>query len=370
MKQCGACSLLDTAYPQTLHMKRKSVMRLFPGQEVQMVRGMENPYHYRHKVYASFRKTREGRLTAGMYEEGSHRLVDSSDCLIQNETANAIIRDFTEIAQSMKLSAFHEDTGYGVLRHLYIRVSHAAGDVLLVIVIGQRELPGSKKLMHELLARHPEIKTIIVNHNRRKTSMILGEENRVIYGKGYIFDEIDGIRFRISPRSFFQVNPVQTEVLYRTALDLAGITDKDRVLDLCCGIGTITLCAARRAKHVTGVEIVPDAIRDAISNASHNRIDNVSFFCSDIRQYLKEQHPDFDLVIADPPRSGLGKGVSQAIGESGIRRMVYISCNPESQADDCRMLKKFGFEIKTIVPVDMFCFTKHVETVCLLTHTG
>ena len=341
-------------------------MKLFPDQNVDMVLGMEDPFHYRHKVYASFHRKKDGHLTAGMYQEGSHRVVATEDCLIQNETANAVIRDFTKIADELKLTAFHEDTGTGILRHLYLRVSHADGSVLLVIVIGQRELPGSRNLVKKLLHLHPEIKTVIVNQNRRHTSMILGDREKVICGPGYIFDEIAGIRFRISSKSFFQVNPVQTEVLYQTALDLAAIKDSETVLDLCCGIGTITLLAAKQAKQVTGIEVVPQAIKDAKGNALHNGIMNAEFICADIETYLKEHPVGEDVVIADPPRSGLGAAVSHAIGKSGVGRIVYVSCNPVTQKEDSDILKSYGYSVSRIIPVDMFCFTEHIESIVLL----
>jgi len=341
-------------------------MNLFPDHKVEMVLGMEDPFHYRHKVYASFRKRRDGHLTAGLYQEGTHRIIATDECLIQNETANAIIRDFTRIADDMKLTAYHEDTGTGILRHLYLRVSKSEGTVLLVIVIGQKVLPGSKKLLSRLLGMHPEIDTVIVNQNRRRTSLVLGDRETIIYGPGYIFDEIGGIRFRISSKSFFQVNPVQTEQLYRTALELADIHETDTVLDLCCGIGTITLLAAQRAAHVTGIEVVPQAIRDAKGNSSHNGIRNAGFICSDIERYLKEHPVTESVVIADPPRAGLGNAVCHALGKSNTARMVYVSCNPVTQKEDIDILKSYGFAIQKIVPVDMFCFTEHVECVVLM----
>ncbi len=345
-------------------------MRLYPNHEVEMVLGMKDPFHYRNKVYATFRKTKDNHLTAGMYQEGSHRIVPVTDCLIQNEKANAIIQDFVRIADRMKLTAFHEDTGFGILRHLYIRVSHSDGSVMLVIVIGARELPGSRKLVQELRKIHPEIQTIIVNQNSRRTSMILGDREKVIYGSGFIFDEIKGVRFRISSRSFFQVNPVQTEVLYQTALDLAELKQNEEVLDLCCGIGTITLLAAKRVKHVTGVEVVPQAIKDARENAKHNNISNASFVCKDITDYLSEHTIHPDVIIADPPRSGLGESVCHALGHSGTRRIIYISCDPVTQSKDCTIIQTYGYNIKRIIPVDMFCFTNHVETVVLLTRNS
>ena len=341
-------------------------MKLFPDQNVDMVLGMEDPFHYRHKVYASFRRKKDGHLTVGLYQEGTHHIVSTDQCLIQNETANAIIRDFTQIADEMKLTAYHEDTGTGILRHLYLRVSRAEGTVLLVIVIGQKVLPGSKKLVGRLTAMHPEIASVVVSQNRRRTSMVLGDRETVIYGPGFIFDEISGIRFRISPQSFFQVNPVQTEVLYRTALDLAEIKETDSVLDLCCGIGTITLLAAKQAKQVTGIEVVPQAIQDAKGNARHNNIRNARFVCADIASYLKEHPVTQQVVIADPPRAGLGPDVSHALGNSKAAKIVYVSCNPVTQKEDIEILKEYGYSVQRIIPVDMFCFTEHIETVVLL----
>jgi 23S rRNA (uracil1939-C5)-methyltransferase len=359
--------MIETSYPETLHKKRKRVGKLFAGHEVEMVWGMDDPYHYRHKVYATFHSDRKNGLFSGLYEEGSHRLIRIDDCLIQNETANALIRDFTEIARSMKLTAFHEDTGSGTLRHLYIRVSHDSGKVLLVIVIGSRSLPGSRKLVSSLLAMHPEIESIVLNFNPSKTSMVLGERETVLYGKGFISDRIASCVFRISSRSFYQVNPVQTEVLYQTAIDLADVHEEDEVLDLCCGIGTISLLAREKAKHVSGVEIVPSAVRDAIYNAKANHIRNVSFFCEDIAAYLSRCRRRPDIVIADPARNGLREKACHALGKLSPDRIVYVSCNPETQASDCGILEQYGYAIQKIIPVDMFCFTDHVECVVLMT---
>ncbi|MBR4455742.1 MAG: 23S rRNA (uracil(1939)-C(5))-methyltransferase RlmD [Solobacterium sp.] len=367
-KQCGGCEFIGTSYPETLHRKRKQVMRLYPDHPVEMVLGMEDPYHYRHKIYASFRRNKDGHLIAGLYEEGTHRLVSTENCLIQNETGNRIIRDFTEIADQLHLTAYHEDTGTGILRHLYLRISHADGSVLMVIVTGTRELPGSKKLISMLRKIHPEITSICHSQNHRRTSMVLGDRDRVLYGPGCIHDSILNISFRISSRSFFQVNPVQTEVLYQTALALADLSDTDEVLDLFCGIGTISLLAARLAKHVTGVEIVPQAIRDAIQNAKENAIRNVSFICADAEQYLSSRHIRPDVVITDPPRSGMGVKASHAVASFQAERIVYVSCNPETQKEDCKVLESHGYRIQKIVPVDMFCFTRSIETVVCLSN--
>jgi 23S rRNA (uracil1939-C5)-methyltransferase len=248
-------------------------------------------------------------------------------------------------------------------------VSYASGDVLLVVVIGSRELPGSKHFVSEITKAHPEIRTIVLNYNHEQTSMILGKRDKVLFGRGYITDRIGDITFRISSRSFYQVNPRQTEVLYKTALDLADIREGETVLDACCGIGTISLLAAGRAEHVTGVEISPEAIRDAKSNAVNNGIENISFYATDISEFLRRINRDFDVVILDPPRSGMGEDAMKAIRNMMPDRIVYVSCNPVTQAEDLRTLKDI-YNIRKIIPVDMFPFTKHIETVCLLTHTN
>lgn len=368
-KKCGACSGLSIPYEQQLKQKRETVMKLFPGDQVETVKGMKDPYHYRHKVYASFYQDRYHHMHAGLYEENSHRHIDSSACLIQHVKANQILKTICTVADQMRLSAYNEDRNTGVLRHAYIRVSYASGDVLLVVVIGSRELPGSKHFVSEITRAHPEIRTIVLNYNHEQTSMILGKRDKVLFGKGYITDRISGITFRISSRSFYQVNPRQTEVLYKTALDLADIREGETVLDACCGIGTISLLAAGRAEHVTGVEISPEAIRDAKSNAVNNGIENVSFYARDISEFLRRNNRDFDVVILDPPRSGMGEDTMRAIRNMMPDRIVYVSCNPVTQAEDLRTLKGI-YNIQKIVPVDMFPFTKHVETVCLLTHTN
>lgn len=363
--RCGACSDLKTEYRLQLEEKRKSVQKLYPKYEVSEVKGMKDPYHYRHKVYASFFQDRYHHMHAGLYQENSHRHIDSSACLIQHVKANQILKTICETADQMKLAAYDEDRGSGILRHAYIRVSASNGDVLLVLVIGSKELPGSRHLVDVLTRAHPEIRTVVLNYNREKTSMILGRRDKVLYGRGYITDTIGGIVFRISSRSFYQVNPVQTEVLYQTALQLADIRKSDTVLDGCCGIGTISLLAAGMAKHVTGVEINPEAISDAKSNAAANHIENVSFHASDIASFLKKNREHYDVVILDPPRSGMGEASMHSISRIAPDRIVYVSCNPVTQAEDIRILSG-NYQIRKIIPVDMFPFTKHIETIVLL----
>ena len=367
-ERCGACQYLDVPYEEQLSLKQKEIEALYKGNRVLPIIGMEAPLHYRHKVYATFGRDRNGRIRAGMYEEDSHRLVITGSCLIQNETANAVVRETVWIAREMHIEPYDERTGRGVLRHLYLRVSHANGDVLMVVVTGTRDLPGSRRFVKEITESCLMVRTIILNQNDRHTSMILGERERVIYGNGTIDDEIAGVVFRISSKSFYQVNPVQTERLYGTAMEMASLKQGEHVLDACCGIGTISLMAAGKAGSVTGVEIVDAAVRDARYNAKRNGISNASFITMDIEEYMNGLDEAPDTVFLDPPRSGMTTRTLNALGKLGPQKIVYISCYPPTQKRDCDQLRKYGYRIRKIRPVDMFPFTKHVENIVLLEH--
>jgi 23S rRNA (uracil1939-C5)-methyltransferase len=245
-------------------------------------------------------------------------------------------------------------------------VSHAHKEVLLTIVIGSRDLPHEKHIVEEVLTLHPEVKTIVLNYNHGTDSMVLGRSERVIYGKGYITDTIGSLQFRISSRSFYQVNPVQTEVLYQTALELADLHRSDNVLDVCCGIGTISLLAAQKAGFVIGVEINEKAVQDARKNASANHLANTTFAAMDAAEFIHHLGEIPDVVFMDPPRSGLSENFLRTLGKLQTERIVYISCNPETQARDTRILRKYGYRIRTLVPVDLFPFTRHVESIAYL----
>lgn len=357
---------MGTAYPETLFEKRKYVQSLFPAQDVDMVIGMEDPYHYRNKVYATFGYDRNEKLIAGMYEEYSHDIVTVPDCMIQNETANHIIVSLTEIASRMHIEPYDEDTHTGSLRHAYIRVSHATGRALVVLVIGSKQLPGSKELVHDLVAANPEIFSVVLNWNDKKTSMILGERDKILYGPGFVEDTIGDITFRISAKSFYQVNPVQTEKLYAKAIELAKLNKNKTVLDACCGIGTISLFAAKQAREVVGVEISESSIRDAIHNAEKNGIQNAGFYCDDARTFLERLMDTPDVVLLDPPRSGMGYHFMTSLSKMAPQRIVYVSCNPSTQAEDISFLKNYAIE--KIVPVDIFPWTKHVENIVALSY--
>lgn len=365
-KKCGGCRNIHEPYENSLAFKQDKVQKLYAGKKVEPIIGMEDPYHYRHKIYASFSQTRDGRIIAGMYEENTHRLIDSRMCLIQHAKANAILQTICTVATEMKLEAYDEDRGTGTLRHAYLRVSHATQDVLIVIVIGSKDLPGSHTFVQKIVSAHPEIRTVILNWNRENTSMILGPKDKVLYGKGYIEDEIDGMVFRISAHTFYQVNPVQTEVMYSTALQYAQLKKTDTVLDMCCGIGTISLLAARKSRYVLGVEVNPKSIQDAGKNAVRNHIRNAEFLAMDGEEFIHELLDTPDVVFLDPPRSGFSESFMQALEKLGPQKIVYVSCNPVTQARDLKIIES-NYRIEKIQPVDNFPFTSELECIVSLT---
>ena len=365
-KKCGGCRNIHEPYENSLAFKQDKVNKLYAGKKVERIIGMEDPYHYRHKIYASFSQTRDGRIIAGMYEENTHRLIDSRMCLIQHARANAILQTICTVATYMKLEAYDEDRGTGTLRHAYLRVSHANQEVLVVIVIGSKDLPGSRSFVQKIVSAHPEIRTVILNWNRENTSMILGPKDKVLYGKGYIEDEIDGMVFRISAHTFYQVNPVQTEVMYSTALQYAQLKKTDTVLDMCCGIGTISLLAARKARYVLGVEVNPKSIQDAGKNAVRNHIRNAEFLAMDGEEFIHELLDTPDVVFLDPPRSGFSGSFMQALEKLGPQKIVYVSCNPVTQARDLKVIES-NYRIEKIQPVDNFPFTSELECIVSLT---
>lgn len=365
-KKCGGCRNIHEPYENSLAFKQDKVNKLYAGKKVERIIGMEDPYHYRHKIYASFSQTRDGRIIAGMYEENTHRLIDSRMCLIQHARANAILQTICTVATDMKLEAYDEDRGTGTLRHAYLRVSHANQEVLVVIVIGSKDLPGSHSFVQKIVSAHPEIRTVILNWNRENTSMILGPKDKVLYGKGYIEDEIDGMVFRISAHTFYQVNPVQTEVMYSTALQYAQLKKTDTVLDMCCGIGTISLLAARKARYVLGVEVNPKSIQDAGKNAVRNHIRNAEFLAMDGEEFIHELLDTPDVVFLDPPRSGFSGSFMQALEKLGPQKIVYVSCNPVTQARDLKVIES-NYRIEKIQPVDNFPFTSELECIVSLT---
>ena len=369
--KCGGCQFVDMPYKEQLKRKQKQVEQLLKEYgKVRPIIGMEEPAHYRNKVHAVFAFQKGRGIVSGIYQERSHRVVPVESCLLENQKAGEIIQSVRELAKSFKLKAYDEDSGYGLLRHVLVRVGHITGEIMVVLVLGSPILPSKKNFVIELCKLHPEITTILINVNNKRTSMVLGEKEQVIYGKGYIEDELCGRRFKISAKSFYQVNSVQTEALYAKAAEYARLTGKETVVDAYCGIGTIALAVAGQAGKVIGVELNKDAVRDAVTNARINQIKNADFYQNDAGRFLTQMADageKVDVVFMDPPRSGSTEEFLDALIRIRPERVVYISCEPETLARDLKYLTgKSGYRVQEMTPVDMFPFTGNIETVCLL----
>lgn len=369
-KKCGGCQLLDMEYKKQLEQKQKMAEQLLKGIcPVRPIIGMEDPFHYRNKVHAVFDRDRRGNIISGIYQENSHVVVPVEKCMIEDEKADEIIGTIRGMLKSFKIQTYNEDTGYGLLRHVLIRRGFQTGEIMVVLVTASPVFPSKNNFVKALRERHPEITTIVQNINGRGTSMVLGEKEHVLYGKGYIEDVLCGCRFRISSRSFYQVNPLQTEKLYGKAVELAALGGKETVIDAYCGIGTIGIIASRHAGQVIGVELNKDAVRDAVNNGKLNSVSNIRFYCNDAGQFLVNmaaRGEKADVVIMDPPRSGSTEAFMNSIARMGAGKVVYVSCNPETLARDLKYMKRLGYRAEEAWPVDMFPATVHVETVCLL----
>ena len=369
-EKCGACQLLKYPYHVQLRKKQERVESLLSSYgTVDPILGMKNPMHYRNKVHAVFALDRARRPISGVYAAGSHHVVPVRHCLIENEKADLIIESIVALLPSFPWSIYNEYTHRGLLRHVVIRASSATGQMMVTLVTTSLECPQLDRFVEQLTSMHPEITTIVINANPRMTSAVLGTNEKVLYGPGYIEDVLCGKRFRISSRSFFQVNSRQTEILYNTAIDLCCLTGNETILDAYCGTGTIGICASDRAKQVIGVEVNGKAVADAKVNAAINHVDNASFYTDDAGRFLsrlaeKNIHPD--LVITDPPRSGCSDAFLDSLLCVNPPEILYISCNPDSLARDLHFLVSNGYRAEKIVPVDMFPGTNHVETVVSL----
>lgn len=365
---CGGCQMIDVPYAEQLILKEKATAKLLkPYVKLEGMIGMEEPEHYRNKVNAAFTHDRQGNPLSGTYKEGTHYIVPIEECFLENVKADKIIGSIRSLLPSFKIKTYDEDTEYGLLRHVMVRVGHATGQIMVVLVLSSPIMPSKKNFVKALLKLHPDITTIIISVNDHKTSMVLGDKEQVIYGRGYIEDILCGITFKISPKSFYQVNSVQTEKLYKKALEYAGLKGKETVLDAYCGIGTIGMIAAAKAKEVIGVEVNRDAVRDAEVNAKRNQITNIEFYQKDAGEFmvqLAEQGKQVDTVFMDPPRSGSDEVFLHALTILKPKTVVYISCNPETLARDLEYLVKNEYRVLRGVGVDMFPFTNNCE-VCV-----
>ena len=369
--KCGGCQLQNMTYERQLSFKTAKVISLL-GKfcHVEEIIGMKSPYHYRNKVQAAFGKTRGGKTISGVYQSSSHRIVCVDKCKIEDKKADEIIVTIRKMIDEFKIQPYNEDTKNGVLRHVLVKRGLKTNEIMVVLVISSPIFKRKNDFIRVLLRKHPEITTIIQNINNKSTSMVLGDREIVLFGNGYITDILCGCKFRISAKSFYQINPIQTQKLYNIAIDYAQLSGKEIVLDAYCGIGTIGIVASKNAKNVIGVELNNDAVHDAKINAKENNIDNISFYNDDAGEFMIKfvnSGQKVDVVFMDPPRSGSDKNFLSKLVMLSPKRIVYISCNPETQARDLIFLSKNGYKVKKIQPVDMFPHTSHVETVVLLT---
>ena len=375
-KNCGGCPLLGLDYAEQLKQKEATVKKLLGKYgPVNAIRGMEDPYHYRNKVISTFTTGWGGKLTSGIYAANSHKVLPVERCLLQDEVLDKTMEAVRAAAIACRYQPYNEDKGTGLVRHCLLRRGVATGQVMVVLVTAQPVLPGAKNFVRALLAeaekRGVTVTTVVQNVNPRKTSVVLGDAEKVLYGKGYILDTLCGKTYALSPRSFYQINHSQTEVLYGLAVEAAHLTGKEVVLDAYCGIGTIGLTAADHAKQVVGVELNRDAVQDAIGNAKHNGVKNARFFAADATRWISEAAAAgerADVIFMDPPREGSTPQFIESVARMAPKRVVYVSCNPETLARDLALLTKKGYRVESSTPVDMFPHSEHIETVVLLSH--
>ena len=376
-KKCGGCPMLGLDYAEQLKQKEAAVRKLVGKYgPVAPIRGAEKPCHYRNKVISTFAAGPGGKLVSGIYAAGTHKVLPVESCLLQDEVLDTVMQAVRAAASTCRYQPYNEDKGTGLLRHCLLRRGVVSGQVMVVLVTAQPVLPGAKNFVRALLAeaekRHVPVTTVVQNYNPRRTSVVLGEEEKVLYGKGFILDTLCGKTYALSPRSFYQINHDQTEVLYGLAVEAARLTGKEVVLDAYCGIGTIGLTASGRAKQVVGVELNRDAVRDAIGNARHNDVKNARFFAADATQWITEAAAAgqrADVIFMDPPREGSTPQFIESVARMAPKRVVYVSCNPETMARDFALLIAKGYRAEGFTPVDLFPQTAHCEVVGALTRS-
>lgn len=368
-KKCGGCQTLNLSYEQQLSRKMAQVISLM-GKfcHVDEIKGMDDPTHYRNKVQSAFGII-HGKQINGMYQSASHKIVQTDGCLLEDEICSQVVADVAEIIKEQKISVYDSRNGRGILRHLLVRRGKTTGEIMVVPVTASAFFPQAKRFTEALLKKRKDITTVVQCINDTDIFLWMGEKQKILYGKGYIEDVLCGKRFRISPKSFYQINPVQTEYLYSKAIEFASPDPDTVLLDAYCGIGTMGIIAAAKAKTVIGVESNSDAVKDAKVNAKINGASNIRFYCADAGELMRrisEGNEHIDTVITDPPRAGCSREFLDSCITLAPKRIVYVSCNPETLARDCAYLTKNGYKATKVVPVDMFPHTSHVETVVCL----
>lgn len=369
-RKCSGCQLQNLTYPEQLKMKQVKLIRLL-GRfcHVDEIIGMDNPINYRNKAQAMF-GFKNGKIISGIYQSANGKIAEVEGCMLETDESQEIVKTVKRLDIKYKIKAYDLQSGKGFLRHILVREGFKTGQIMVVIVSANDAFPQKEAFAEDLVSAHKNITTVVWNINPTETPLFLGKKSVTLYGEGYIKDTLCDLEFRISPSSFYQVNPVQTEILYNTARKFADLNGEQAVLDAYCGTGTIGLTMAKNAKKVLGVEINADAIRDAKENATLNGIQNVEFYNEDAGEYisfLARKKEKIDVVITDPPRAGCSMKFLKSLIELSPKRVVYISCNPETLARDLNVLVKSGYRVKKIQGVDMFPHTNHIECVVALT---
>ncbi|WP_350343261.1 23S rRNA (uracil(1939)-C(5))-methyltransferase RlmD [Proteinivorax tanatarense] len=368
-EKCGGCQLQHISYEDQAQLKQSLVERLMkPFGKANPIIKMDNPYDYRNKIHATY-SYKNKEIVSGFYEEQSHRVIPVERCLIQSSKSDEINKTIRELMKSFKLKAYDEERDTGLIRHVLVKVGFATKEVMVVLVTIGPMFPSKNNFIKALRKKHPEITTIIQNINSKRTSMVLGNREKVIYGKGTIKDTLCGYTFNISSKSFYQVNPTQTEKLYGKAIEMANFKGNEVVMDAYSGIGTIGIILSEKVKSVIGVELNKDAVKDSIKNAKLNKVQNARFYEGDAGEFMlhmKEEGQKLDVVVMDPPRSGSDERFLSSLVKISPKKVIYISCNPITQSRDIKFLIKHGYKVKEIQPVDMFPHTAHVECVVLM----
>ena len=371
---CGGCQFQQLSYPAQLEYKKNKVKNAFlrtakMDVKVNDVLGMDDPYFYRNKIQMPVGTDRLGKIVTGFYKANSHVIVPIEKCYIEDERSSPILKTIRELMKEIRVEPYDEDKRTGVIRHILIRASYYKKQIMVVLVTNVNSFPGQRNLVNALTIKHPEITTIVQNINKRDTNVILGNHENILYGKGFIEDSLMGINYQISSKSFYQINPRQTEKLYKAAIEAAQLTKDDVVFDAYTGIGTIAILAAKHAKRVIGVEIIYQAVRDAMRNAKHNGVSNVEFHAADVSDYIDQMASEktaIDVLFMDPPRKGADERFLKSVLSLKPKRIVYVSCEPETLTRDIKLLAG-QYSVVSVQPVDMFPQTHHVETVVLLT---
>ncbi len=372
--RCGGCAYRHIKYESELEIKKQTVtdaMKRIGGidLECEEILSIKEPEYYRNKAQIPVGMSPDGKVITGFYSKKSHRIIDCDECKLQHRDFPKLVSAVKEYIYENPVTVYNEETGEGLLRHIYLRQGVKTGETMVCLVINADTIPKKERLLHKLLETGINIKSVVLNKNKKDTNVVLGEDCEIIYGSDFIEDELCSLRFRISPLSFYQVNPEGTELLYKRARDYAGLTGGEVLLDLYCGAGTIGMTMAEKAKQVIGVEIIPQAIENAKENARLNGIENVRFICDDAKGAAKTLYDEGirpEVVVVDPPRKGCSREVLETIVRMSPDRVVYVSCDPATLARDCAVMKELGYGVEKLSAVDMFPRTVHVESVALL----